>query len=293
MKKAFALVLGCVVPALVFAQQSAHRGHLILVGGGDKPLEAMRLFVELAGGPEAPIAVIPTASEESDTGEYYVTLFGKEHACRKVTVLPIKTREDAMSAELAELAAGAKGIFFAGGDQNRVTKALLDTPVGAAIAAAYKAGAVVGGTSAGTACQSALMITGEGDIKAVRAGAVELARGLGFFPGVIVDQHFIARQRSNRLFSVILEHPDLLGVGVDEDTAIWVRPNGVLRVLGERSVMVLDAGGAEVRRGKGEAGKELLGVTGLRVHVLLPGDEFDVTKRAMITRAAETQAPSR
>jgi cyanophycinase len=285
-------VVAFLIACAAWAGQPAARGHLVLVGGGDKPPEAMRKFVELAGGPEAPIAVIPTASEEADTGEYYVELFGKKHGCRKVTVLPIKTREDAMSAELAELAAGAKGIFFAGGDQNRVTRALLDTPVGAAIAAAFRAGAVVGGTSAGTACQSALMITGEGDFKAIRAGAVELARGLGFFPGVIVDQHFVARQRSNRLLSAILEHPDLLGVGVDEDTAIWVRPGGDFTVLGERSVVVLDAAGAEVRRGKGETGKELLGVSGLRTHVLLPGDEFDVTRRALVARAREARAPS-
>ncbi|MFZ5788811.1 MAG: cyanophycinase [Acidobacteriota bacterium] len=290
MKRAIALVLGCLVPAIAFTEQGVQRGHLILVGGGDKPPEAMRKFVELAGGPEAPIAVVPTASEEADTGEYYVKLFGEEHGCRRVTVLPIKTREDAMSAELAELAAGAKGIFFAGGDQNRVTKALLDTPVGAAVAAAYRAGAVVGGTSAGTACQSALMITGEGDFKVVRAGAVELARGLGFFRGVIVDQHFVARQRSNRLLSAILEHPDLLGVGVDEDTAIWVRPGGDFTVIGERSVVVLDAAGAQVRRGKGGAGEGLLGVTGLAVHVLLPGETFDVAKRAPIPHAVPAPA---
>lgn len=293
MKKALALSLGCLATSLAFAQQTVHRGHLVLIGGGDKPPEAMRKFVELAGGPGAPIAVIPTASKESDTGTYYLSLFGKEYGCRRVIVLPIKTRKDAMSAELAQLAGEAKGIFFAGGDQNRVTEALLDTPVGAALAAAFRAGAAVGGTSAGTACQSALMITGEGDFEVVRAGAVELARGLGFFPGVIVDQHFVARQRSNRLLSAILEHPDLLGVGIDEDTAIWVRPGGEFTVIGERSVVVLDAAGAEVRRGAGKAGRELLGVTGLRVHVLLPGETFDVAKRAMIAAAVEAQAPSR
>jgi cyanophycinase len=258
------------------------KGNLILVGGGDKPKEAMVKFVELAGGPGAPIVAIPTASEEPDTGAYYVKLFKEEYGCTGVTSLDIKTREDAAKPEYVELARKARGIFFGGGDQSRITRALLDTPVGKAIAAAYEDGAVVGGTSAGTACQSALMITGEGDFKVIRAGAVELVRGLGFFRGVIVDQHFIIRQRSNRLITVILEHPDLLGVGIDEGTAIWVRPDDTFRVMGASSVMVLDAKSAAIKRHAAEKGKDLLGVHGLRVDILLPGEEYDIGKRAVV-----------
>jgi len=261
-------------------QAEAH-GHLVLVGGGEKPRDAMEKFVQLAGGPDAPIVVVPTASQEPDTAEYYLKLFGEEYACTKVTVLPIATREDASRSDLAALARAATGIFFAGGDQVRITSALLDTPVGAAIAAAFEGGAVVGGTSAGTACQSALMITGEGDFTVIRANAVELVQGLGFFRGVIVDQHFVARQRANRLLSVILEHPELLGVGVDEDTAIWVRPNGTFRVMGKRSVVVLDARGAAVSRLPDAGGKDALGVHNLRLHVLLPGEEFDLVHRVV------------
>lgn len=276
-------VIGMIVAAVagVATAQTTTKGHLVLVGGGDKPPEAMRKFVELAGGPQAPIVAIPTASSEADTGDYYVKLFTTEHGCTDVVALPIKTREDAMRPDLAELALSARGIFFAGGDQSRITQALHDTPVGAAIAGAHARGAVVGGTSAGLACQSALMITGEGDFTVIRANAVELKPGLGFFGGVIVDQHFIARQRSNRLLSVILEHPELLGVGVDEDTAVWVRPDDTFRVMGSRSVMVLDATGAKVTRQPGDNGKDLLGVRDLRVHVLLPGDEYDLKARAV------------
>ena len=276
-------VVGMIVAAAVAAgAENVTKGHLVLVGGGDKPPEAMRKFVELAGGPQAPIVAIPTASSEADTGDYYVKLFTTEHGCTNVVALPIKTREDAMRPDLAELALKAGGIFFAGGDQIRITQALLDTPVGAAIAEAHARGAVVGGTSAGLACQSARMITGEGDFTVIRANAVELKPGLGFIDRAIVDQHFIARQRSNRLLSVILEHPELLGVGVDEDTAIWVRPDDTFRVMGSRSVMVLDATGAKVSRQPGETGKDLLGVRDLRVHVLLPGDEYDLKVRAVV-----------
>ncbi len=267
------------------------KGQLVLIGGGDKPKEAMAKFVELAGGPGAPIVAIPTASEEPDTGAYYVKLFKDEYGCTNVSALEIKTRDDAGRPEYVELARKARGIFFGGGDQSRISRALLDTQVGAAIAGAFESGAVVGGTSAGTACQSALMITGEGDFKVIRANNVELVRGLGFFRGVIVDQHFIARQRSNRLISVILEHPDLLGVGVDEDTAVWVRPDGTFQVIGKSCVVVLDAKGATIGREPGEKGRDLLGVHGLRVDVLLPGEEYDVARRTVIGRGP-AQAPA-
>ena len=275
-------------PAPVLAGAPAQGGHLVLIGGGDKPPDAMRKFVELAGGPDAPIVVFPTASEEADAAAYYADLFGKELGCTRVAVLDVKTRDDAGRADFAATTRAARGIFFGGGDQSRITRALLDTPVGAAVAEAFARGAVVGGTSAGTACQSDPMITGEGDFTVIRAGAVETVRGLGLFPGVIVDQHFVARQRSNRLLSVILEHPALLGVGVDEDTAIWVRPDGTMEVLGARSVLVYDASKAKVSRAPAAGGKDLLGVQGLRMEILLPGDRYDLHRRRPLGRSAGT-----
>jgi cyanophycinase len=263
------------------AQAPARAGPLVLIGGGDKPDDAMKKFVELAGGPDAPIVAIPTASSEEDAADYYEKLFREKYGCTKVVSLRIKTREDAARADYAELAGKARGVFFGGGDQVRITKALLDTPVGKAIAEAYARGAVVGGTSAGTACQSKLMITGEGDFTGIRAKSVEILEGLGFFPGVVVDQHFVKRQRENRLFSVILEHPELLGVGVDETAAIWVRPDRTFQVMGKSSVMVFDAAGAAVSRQPDAAGKDLLGVRGMKVHVLLPGEVFDLNSRTV------------
>ena len=273
--------------------QPSARGHLILVGGGDKPLAAMQKFVELAGGKDAPIVVIPTASGEADTPAYYLDLFRKEHGATDVVVLEIRTKEDAARPDFVDAMARARGVFFAGGDQSRITKAMLGTPVLEAMRAAHRNGAVIGGTSAGTACQSRHMITGEGDFKVIREGAVELVEGLGFLEGIIVDQHFIARQRENRLFTVILEHPDHLGVGVDEDTAAWFRPDGTFEVIGARSVMVLDAREAEVRRAAPADGKSLLGVGGMRLHIVLPGEVFDTNRRAIVRSASTASAAGR
>jgi cyanophycinase len=286
-------VLALFATSAVAAGHPGH-GHLMLIGGGEKPRAAMEKFIALAGGKDAPIVVIPTASEEPDTIEYYTNLFMKDYGCTDVVVLPIKTQADANLPELIAAAKRARGIFFGGGDQVRIMNALAGTPVLDALREAFRSGAVSGGTSAGLACQSEIMITGEGDFKVIQTNSVEVKEGLGFVrKDVIVDQHFIARQRQNRLISLILEHPDHLGVGVDEDTAIWVRPDDTFEVIGAGSVMVFDPRGAAIRRsGASAAGKELLGVHGMRMHIVLPGEVFDLAKRAPV-KAASAKAASR
>jgi cyanophycinase len=279
---ALVALLAAVLALPALSGEAPARGHLVLIGGGEKPPEVMRKFVELAGGPAAPIVMIPTASSEADAASYYEKLFREEYGCTNAVSLDIRKKADAGRADWAALARKARGIFFGGGDQIRITNALLGTPVGDAIAAAFADGAVVGGTSAGTACQSEVMITGEGDFSLIRTRSVETWKGLGFLPaGVVVDQHFIKRQRENRLLSVILEHPDLLGVGVDEEAAIWVRPDGTFQVLGRSGVMVIDAKGASVSRQPQDAGQDLLGVHALKLHLLLPGETYDLRTRAV------------
>jgi len=270
----------CPGGAVAYADET--KGHLVLNGGGSKPREVMELFVELAGGPASPIVVFPTASGEPDTGEYYQHLFVEDYGCTNVAVADVRTADDARDPVLAGVVRGAGGIFFSGGDQRRITEALLDTPVGEAVIEAHARGAVVGGTSAGTACQSPLMITGDGDFTVIAAGNVELWEGLGLFPGVIVDQHFVARQRQNRLISVVLEHPELLGVGIDEATAVWVRPDGTFKVVGDGWVMVFDAVDAVVRETNTHGERRDLGVRGMTTHVLLPGEIFNVTRRSVV-----------
>ncbi|MBV9492979.1 MAG: cyanophycinase [Acidobacteria bacterium] len=276
-----AVLLSFATSALA-ARTPAH-GHLMLIGGGEKPRAAMEKFVALAGGKDAPIVVIPTASEEPDTKEYYTNLFMKDYGSTDVVVLPIKTKADASLPEVVAAAKRARGVFFGGGDQVRIINALAGTPTLDALRDAFRNGAVVGGTSAGTACQSEIMITGEGDFSVVQTKSVEVMEGLGFLrKDVIVDQHFLKRQRQNRLISLLLEHPDHLAVGVDENTAIWVRPDDTFEVIGESSAMVFDPAGAKVRRAPAKAGKELLGVQGMRVHIVLPGEVFHLAKRKLV-----------
>jgi cyanophycinase len=250
---------------------------VLLVGGGEKPAEVMRLFVKLAGGPRAPIVVLPLASGDSrDAGGYYVDLF-EEHGARNVKVIHVDDRRDALRRSHADAVRAAGGVWFGGGDQKIIVSRLVGTPLLEALHQMKKRGGVVGGTSAGTACQSETVITGgsgdhtsdAGDLTVLRAGNIAVGAGLGILRGVIVDQHFVARRRNNRLLSAVLEHPRQVGVGIDEGTAVWFRPDGTLEVLGKGWVLVYDARQARVRQVKGK-----LSAVGLRQHVLLSGQRL-------------------
>lgn len=267
----------CILFALVgwtSLQAQSPKGHLIMIGGGDRPPVIIEKWIELAGGKDARLLVIPTASELKDTGEYYEKQFREDYGCINVSWLDVWTPEDANKPGLIEQIEQADGIFFAGGDQRRITRAFLDSPLEDAIRQAYQRGAAICGTSAGTACMSERMITGDGDFEVIREGSVELWRGFGLFPRAILDQHFVERQRQNRLLTAVLENPEYLGIGIGESTAAWLKPDGVFEVIGDGWVMVFDAKGAAIRTRKGD-----LGVRGLTTHILLSGDRFDLETR--------------
>lgn len=259
------------------------RGHLLIVGGGRQPPELVARFVELAGGAgRARIAVLPMASGEPEAS-------GREKADElrglgaDVFVMQL-TREQAMTDSAARLLEGATGIWFTGGDQSRVTPVLRGSPVLEAIRARWRAGAVVGGTSAGAAVMPDSMLTGNqfragedtagyyGDeFTDVARRTIQVAPGLGFLPGTIIDQHFIRRERHNRLLAVTLERPSLIGVGIDESTAIEVGPDGRWTVRGSGAVVIYDARRARIT----PAAAPVLGTSGVRMHLLPPGAVFD------------------
>jgi cyanophycinase len=261
----------------------AVRGHLLIVGGGRQPPELVARFVELAGGAgRARIAVLPMASGEPEAS-------GREKADElrglgaDVFVLHL-TREQAMTDSVARLLEGATGIWFTGGDQSRVTPVLRGSPVLDAIRARWRAGAVVGGTSAGAAVMPDSMLTGNqfragedtagyyGDeFPDVARRTIQVAPGLGFLPGTIIDQHFIRRERHNRLLAVTLERPSLVGVGIDESTAIEVGPDGRWTVRGSGAVVIYDARRARIT----PAAAPVLGTSEVRMHLLPPGALFD------------------
>jgi len=209
-------------------------GPLVVVGGGPTVADITARTLALAGGSSARVVVLPQSSALPDAGEASVKMWldaGAREA-RKVLFDDVSAARTAL--EQATL------IWMPGGDQNRFMDAIRPTGLADVIRARHRAGVVVGGTSAGAAILSASMMTGEADLKSLTTASTELKPGLGLWPEVIVDQHFLKRQRHNRLLSAVIDHPSLIGVGIDESTAVIVRGRE-LEVVGVSAVVVLDA----------------------------------------------------
>ena len=258
------------------------KGHLLLNGGGGEAAPFWPKLFELAGGKDAPIVILPTASERAETGQEYVDELAAMGATG-MQWLPLRTREDAARPEILAALAQARAIFFTGGDQSRITAAILGTPAEAAIRKVYDGGGVLAGSSAGLACMSRIMLTGEGNFEVISAANVEVKEGLGYVTEAILDQHFVSRQRQNRLISVVLENPALPGIGVDEKTSIWIRPDRTFEVLGEGWVMIFDARRSQVRR-DGAVAKAHLGTDEMVTRILLPGDRFDLKTGSVLPK---------
>ncbi|MCE9601445.1 MAG: cyanophycinase [Gemmatimonadetes bacterium] len=281
-------LFAAVLVAITFAASASdaqapavRRGTLYIVGGGPQPPALVQEFVDLAGGRgKARIVVFAMASESGLSGgeEKAVDLRALGAEARNVWV----TREQALTDSVAHLLDGVTGIWFGGGDQVRLADVLRGTPTERAIHARYAAGAVVGGTSAGAAVMSAVMLTGDerapgGTRPDTTLSWVTIARdntitttGFGLIDDVIIDQHFLRRKRHNRLISLVLEREPHLGAGIDESTALVVHADGTWSVRGASVVTVYDARQAVVT----PAG-QVLGATGLRMHVLPAGATFD------------------
>jgi cyanophycinase len=268
----------------VLPMQAAGRpGPLIAIGGAeDKVRERtiLRYFLEVAGGSDASVVVLATASEVPETGARYADLFYSLNA-DSVEVLRIATREDALSAggEAAELLEYATGLFITGGSQLRLSSALGGTEVAAAIRARHAAGMVVAGTSAGAAFLSAHMIA-LGDSGATpRRRLVHLAPGLGLAADMVIDQHFRRRDRLGRLLTALSYHPGLLGVGIDEDTAAVIDAAGTLRVLGSGAVTVVDAHGMRYTDSHAAQRGQPLAMLGVKLDVLTTGCHYRAEER--------------
>lgn len=174
--------------------------------------------------------------------------------------------------------------WFSGGDQSRLLKALAGTPALDVIVQRYKEGATIGGTSAGASVMSTVMLTGrmqkphneeEVELLNIAKGMMEVSKGFGVIKGAIVDQHFMKRARYNRLVSAVLDHPQLIGIGIDEETALLVRPDGIWEVLGKYYVKFFDARRARIVDDEGPMAK----ASDIRMHILPAGSEFNAKSR--------------
>jgi cyanophycinase len=257
--------------------RTAHTTLLIIGGAEDKVGRAtvLRRFVRLAGGRNARIVVIPSASAFPDEAvQTYNEAFGRLGAPQVVVINP-RSRAAAAASTLVEAMDDATGVFMTGGNQLKLSQLFVGTPAAEAISRAHERGAVVAGTSAGASIMSSFMISLGSDGVTPRQRSSQLTSGLGLLPGVIIDQHFDERARYGRLMSLVASSPNLLGMGIDEDTAAEVRDGRKLTVVGSGAVFVVDARSAVSDVPEARRHAPLL-ISGAVVHSLPNGATFDL-----------------
>jgi cyanophycinase len=264
-------------------------GQLVIIGGAEDregDSEILREFVRLAGGARSRLVIISVASDApQEVAALYEKTF-RRLGVRQVRALACAARADANGDDAVAAIAAATGVFFTGGNQLRITRLLGGTRLDTALHRWRREGLVIAGTSAGAAMMSSVMIVGSAPTMTLRAGMVELGSGLGFLPGVLVDQHFEQRGRLRRLLAAIAQYPHELGLGIDEDAAVVVDGH-TFEVFGTGSVTVVDAGGL-THSNLGEVERHgLLAICGVRIHVLPAGYRFDLRNRAPLLEALD------
>ncbi len=264
---------------------SSTSGHLLLIGGAEDKTgnrAILKRFVHLAGSDQARIAVIATASSFHDmVGRRYAELF-RELGAAHTEVLPLHHRRDAQQPEALLQIESASGIFMTGGDQLKITAVLGGTPIVRQMRQHHLRGCVIAGTSAGASAAADHMLAYGSSGIPPRKSMMQFAPGLGLIHEMVIDQHFGARGRAGRLMTAVAHNPNLLGIGLDEDTAVEIVPaNGsqVMTVLGSGSVMVVDGMHMSYTDIHLVQDKEPVTLFDLRLHMLSAGYAYDIATR--------------
>lgn len=262
-------------------------GKLMIIGGAeDKEGECviLRKLVELAGGRNGNIVVMTVATEYPEViGEEYTCIF-KRLGVNEINVIHIDSRHNANEDSLVDKMNAATCIFFTGGDQLRITSLLGGTKAEEKLKEAYRRGVVIAGTSAGASVMSETMITSGKDDDAPKKCTLKMAPGLGLLKDVVIDQHFAQRGRIGRLLTAIAQNPHMLGVGIDEDTAIIIDSDAVFEVIGSHAVTILDGKSLDFTNVSELKPDEILALTNVVMHVLPAGFRYDIKYRRPIIR---------
>jgi cyanophycinase len=254
------------------------RGIVMPIGGAEETRhdpDVLTTFLGLAGGAQARIALIPSASSEpQDAIDKYTQVF-KELGAAQVAIVHGETQRAFERDEMVELLEQATGIFISGGDQNRLAELLCGTPVADAIIERNRAGVVVAGTSAGAAIMASHMVEGGASDSSPTREMSAVTEGLGLLQNLVVDTHFGERGRTNRLIAMHSAHPDVVSIGLDENTAAVIDSDMLMRVVGGGSVTIVD--GSSIRTDLEERrDDELIMVNGVEIHIVTTRYSFDL-----------------
>ncbi|MDJ0714033.1 MAG: cyanophycinase [Prochloraceae cyanobacterium] len=255
---------------------------IMVIGGAEDKVhgrEILSTFFARAGGTEAMLAIVPSASREPTLiGDRYQQIF-EEMGAKKIEVLDIRDRAQSEDTYFQEYIENCTGVFLTGGDQLRLCGLLADTPLMDRMRKRVQLGEItIAGTSAGAAVMGHHMIAGGGSGESPNRALVDMAMGLAIIPEVIVDQHFHNRNRMARLLSAISVNPERLGVGIDEDTCAIFEQDEMLRVIGRGTVTIINAKEMSYTNQKQVSANDPLSIQNLRVHILCHGDAYNLQK---------------
>ena len=256
-------------------------GNLIIIGGaedkkGDK--EILKKVAEFVNKEDMIlIATVATEYPEKSFEKYYKVFSGL--GIKRIEKLDISSREDACSRKNIDLIKKCNLLFFTGGDQLRITSILGGTPVYDALKEICSEGKVIAGTSAGASVMSHTMIVQGEDEESPRKCTLKMSPGLGLIDSVIIDQHFAQRGRIGRLLTAVAQIPEVLGIGIDEDTAIVVSDVGIAEVIGSGAVYFLDGTSIIYSNVSEQYSDEVLSMFNIKLHVLKEGNKFDLIKK--------------
>lgn len=259
-------------------------GLIIPIGGAEEKVRDAAIlsrFAEVCGGSDARVAILPTASQDPDTGPRYERLFG-EIGVREARSLPFDSRSDCERDDWLGYLETADGVFLTGGNQLRLSTTLGGTPVASLLRRRNREGIPVAGTSAGAAFLPEHMIAFGDEGSTPRSDMVTLAPGLGLTNSVVVDQHFRQRDRLGRLITALAYNPrGAVGIGLDEDTAAFLDGDQILRAVGSGALTIVDPADMEFSSMDSARRHDPVCILGLKVHILIDGATFDLeTRRA-------------
>jgi len=255
-------VLGFSVVISLLGTAAMGASHLVLVGGGIYSPEAMSQFTKWGGGSTGDYLIVSWATKNPQVALQRISQALVPFQPKSIQAAPSFEEMTSQKEKFLEQLQQSTGVFFTGGSQNRIMSVLADQEILGAIRRAFDRGTVIGGSSAGTAIMSRLMFTGAGNFTQIDPTGIVLAPGLGLLPGVVIDTHFLKRERENRLLSALSQTPEKIGIGIDEGCALAIEEGNKARVVGPGKVMVL------VRQGSAKQ---------FALQLLSQGDSVDLT----------------
>ncbi|HVF38544.1 MAG TPA: cyanophycinase [Gemmatimonadaceae bacterium] len=262
---------------------------LIIIGGAEDKVDDKLILRSVADRVGNGRLVVATAASklQKEQWDEYEALF-RSIGVKHVYKLHIESREDALSEKSVRVLDDATAVFFTGGDQLKITSQLGCSPVCERIQEIYETGGVIAGTSAGASVMTeTMMVSGNGSETHRIGGDLRLAPGLGLLRGIIVDQHFAERGRLSRLLGAVAQNPRILGIGIDENTAVIVEKDQVFTVVGEGGVYIVDGGATSYTNITEEDTNRALSLFDIKIHVLSQGDRFDCRTRRPESRPAD------